>query len=154
MILLAIDPGPEESAYCYYDTEKALPESFGIVSNQHMRTLIQSYGGYVVIEEICSYGMPVGKEVFGTCIWIGRFWELALEACGKVALMPRLDVKLHICKSTKANDSTIRQALIDKFGPPGKKKSPGVLYKMKEDQWAALALAVTYAETKAADLKL
>jgi len=47
------------------------------------------------------------------------------------------------------NDSTIRQAMLDRYGPGrekaiGKKKSPGPLYGIRKDEWQALALAVTF----------
>jgi hypothetical protein len=68
-------------------------------------------------------------------------------------------VKLHLCKSTKANDASIRQALIDRYGPGkeraiGTKKAPGPLYGVKADVWAALALAVTWHDTREERLKV
>ena len=60
-------------------------------------------------------------------------------------------VKSHLCHSAKANDSNIRQALIDRWGGDqvaiGRKKAPGPLYGFSGDMWAALAVAVTAAET-------
>lgn len=70
---------------------------------------------------IASYGMPVGKEVFETCVWIGKF----AEASGmKESYIYRKDEKMNICHSMKAKDSNIRQALIDRFGVVGTKKNP------------------------------
>jgi hypothetical protein len=105
---------------------------------------------------IASYGMPVGAEVFETCVWIGRFAERWQHAYGYEHVPPRMvyrrEVKLHLCGSSKAKDPNVRQALIDKWGGKdkaiGKKASPGPLYGLTGDCWAALAVAVTAAETE------
>ena len=98
----------------------------------------------LVIEMIASYGMPVGKEVFETCVWIGRFVELARLQNIDVEYIYRKDEKMNICHSMKAKDSNIRQALIDRFGPVGTKKNPGWFYGFKADIWSAYAIGVTY----------
>jgi len=104
----------------------------------------------LVIEQIRSYGMAVGAEVFDTCVWTGRF----IQAWGGPhTMVPRIDVKMHLCKSPRAKDTNVRQALIDRFGPGkdkaiGTKKNPGPLYGFKRDMWAALGVAVTYWDTK------
>ena len=100
---------------------------------------------HVVVEMVASYGMPVGKEVFETCVWIGRFMQVWHDP-DAVRLIYRRDVKLHLCGSARAKDGNIRQALIDKLGPQGTKKAPGPTYGVKSHAWAALALAVTAAE--------
>lgn len=51
---------------------------------------------------------------------------------------------LDLCNSARAKDSNTRQALIDRFDAPGTKKSPGRLYGVKADEWAALPLAVYF----------
>ena len=73
---------------------------------------------------IASYGMAVGKDVFETCIWIGRFTELARLQNIEVEYIYRKDEKINLCNSMKAKDSNIRQALIDRFGEVGTKKDP------------------------------
>ena len=78
----------------------------------------------LVIEMIASYGMPVGKEVFETCVWIGRFEELGRLQNIDVEYVYRKDEKMNICHSMKAKDSNIRQALIDRFGEVGTKRNP------------------------------
>lgn len=103
----------------------------------------------VVIEGIESFGMAVGKEVFETVFWSGRFAEKA----GVFHRVFRKQVKLHLCGSMKAKDPNIRQALIDRFGGVegkakaiGKKAEPGPLYGIKSHIWSALAVAVTYSD--------
>lgn len=73
---------------------------------------------------IASYGMAVGKEVFETCVWIGRFIEIAIFKNIEVEYIYRKDEKMNLCNSMKAKDSNIRQALIDRFGEVGTKKNP------------------------------
>lgn len=150
MNLLAIDPGTEESAYVVFrDGEIA---TFGKVQNEIVLGIATGFGGAMVYEMIASYGMPVGREVFETVMWIGRFVQ-AYGVGRDSQRVYRRDVKLHLCKSPKANDASIRQALIDRFGPTkekaiGTKKKPGPLYGMKADTWAALAVGVTWMDTK------
>jgi hypothetical protein len=103
--------------------------------------------GPVAIEMIASYGMAVGADVFRTCVWIGRFQQIN-GGCAR--LIPRMDVKMHLCHNSRAKDANIRRALIDKLGPPGTKKAQGPTYGVKSHAWAALAVAVTAAETKEA----
>jgi hypothetical protein len=156
MLLLAIDPGPVESAYVTMRDGEIV--SFDKRPNAGLLPLAAVGRGVreVVIEMVASYGMPVGREVFETVFWIGRFYQSASD---NVHRLFRQDVKLHLCKSTKANDASIRQALIDRYGPGkeraiGTKKAPGPLYGVKADVWAALALAVTWHDTREERLKV
>ena len=79
-MILAIDPGNIESAYCVIEKETYKPIEFGKVKNHNIIDLInKDYEcNDLIIEMIASYGMAVGKEVFDTCVWIGRFIETAL----------------------------------------------------------------------------
>jgi hypothetical protein len=52
-------------------------------------------------------------------------------------------VKMHLCGNQQAKDKNIRQALLDKVGPVGVKKTPGPCYGVKSHAWSALAVAVT-----------
>lgn len=139
MRIIAIDPGCTESAWIVYEDGKI--DSFGKHLNDSVLALMVHGRGHLAIEMIASYGMPVGKEVFETCVWIGRF----IEAWGgPYTLVYRRDVKLHLCGSSRAKDSNIRQALIDRFGAPGTKANKGATYGISKDVWSALAVATTF----------
>ena len=118
--ILAVDPGTTQSGWCRYNGSDI---SSGIFGNELMRKWIEESGaGELAIEMVASYGMPVGREVFETCVWIGRFVQ-SWRAPELVKLIYRKDVKLHLCGDSRAKDSNIRQALIDRFGAPGTKKA-------------------------------
>ena len=145
--ILAIDPGTEQSAFVCMSGD-GMPYHHGTFPNELIIPVIYRIQTNlihrVVVEMVASYGMPVGREVFETVYWIGRF----CQAAGSHERIYRGEVKDHLCRSRKANDAAIRQALLDRFGPGkakavGLKASPGPLYGIKGDEWAALAVAVT-----------
>lgn len=94
----------------------------------------------VIIEMVASYGMAVGETVFQTCVAIGNFKEIAESQNIPVEFVYRKDEKINLCNSMKAKDSNIRQALIDRFGEVGTKRSPGWFYGFKKDVWSAYAI--------------
>ena len=143
--LLAIDPGPESSALVRWDGSALSLKEYA--DNSEILALLRAHadrGELLAIEQVASYGMPVGAEVFETVYWSGRFAEA--YGAERVQRIPRLQVKLHLCHDSRAKDSNIRKALIDRFGPPGTKKQQRTLYGVTGDLWAALALAVTAIE--------
>jgi hypothetical protein len=152
MSICAIDPGSRMSAYVVND-DTLRPITFAKVANEDLLAQLPEADCYV-IEMVASYGMAVGEEVFETVRWIGRF-EQALTAQGAHPdLVKRLPVKVHLCHSPKANDSNVRQALVDRFAPgqpnhgKGTKTAPGWFYGFHADIWQAFALAVYAADTQ------
>lgn len=145
MKILAIDPGSEQSAYVLWDGKQILLSN---ICKNEQGLVLNFAPDALVIEKIESYGMAVGASVFTTCIWIGRFIERWLNhpvySQKSWYLLPRREVKMHLCGSARAKDSNIRQALIDRFGAPGTKKNPGMTYGLSKDLWAAFAVAVTW----------
>lgn len=143
MKILAIDPGNIESAYCIIDGNTYKPIEFGKIDNTYMLIKLKELKyNKLIIEMIASYGMAVGSSVFDTCVWIGRF--IQARNCADFEYIYRKEEKMNLCNSMKAKDSNIRQALIDRFGVVGVKKSPGWFYGFKKDIWAAYAVGITY----------
>ena len=157
----AIDPGNIDSGFAILDAETRAPLFAEKLPNEELREMLwRTYDApvgdtictKVVIEMIASYGMAVGRDVFETCVWIGRFQEALLATHVPVDLVFRREVKLHHCHATKAKDSNVIQALVDRFAPgaknygKGTKASPGFFYGFKKDVWQAYALGVYEAD--------
>jgi hypothetical protein len=151
-----VDPGYEQSAVvCLSLTGTVIRHD--LLPNESLlawlRTAAPLADGPLVLEQIEHYGMPVGREVLETVFFSGRcveaWWPHHTER------LPRRTVKVHLCHSSRATDANVRQALIDRYGPTtaqaiGTKKAPGPLYRITSHQWAALALAVTFLDTRGA----
>lgn len=155
MNILSIDPGNTESAYTLLDLTTRRPTAIGKVPNHDLlHTLVDLAPDHVAVEMIRSYGMPVGAEVFETCVWIGRYTQHIYDhtAGVPVGLIYRGEVKSHLCHSTKASDANVTQALVDRFAPgqpnrgKGTKATPGWFYGFKADIWQAYAVGVLAAD--------
>lgn len=150
--VLGVDPGPERSGWCLLRHSPVEAHPWRVLDSGTVpnRDMLADFGFLFVrdralaIERVRSYGMAVGREVFETCEWIGRFWQ-AWPDESRVQLVERREVKLHLCGSARAKDANIRQALLDLLGPKGTKKAPGPTYGVKSHAWSAVAVAVTAA---------
>jgi len=108
---------------------------------------------HIAIEMIASQGMPVGRETFETCVWIGRFIQ-AFHNGQDHTLIYRGVVKDVLCGSRKAKDANIRQALLDKYPCTGggktpqigTKSQPGPLFGISTHAWPALAVGHAWVE--------
>ena len=163
-VLLAIDPGDVQSAFCFMDVETYKPLYFAKEKNEdamkHIVEYIQGSNTAVsnvknaAIEMIASYGMAVGRSTFETCRQIGRFAE-RLELLGvNVDYIYRKDEKMCLCGQMRAKDSNIRQALIDRFAQfdfkngKGTIKNPDWFFGFKADCWAAYAVGCVWLDIK------
>lgn len=153
MRITGIDPGSEQSAIVLFDDKDNRILFKEIISNEIFIKMIvqnalpQLKYSLIVIEKVTCYGMTVGASVFDTVRWYGKFEQAFSERTNeKIEYITRNEIKNLICHSSKANDSNIRQALIDRLGIQGTKKNQGVTYGVKKDLWAALAIAVAYSD--------
>ena len=153
MNLLCIDPGTTHSGVVIFDGENVThcwPER----DNEDLVSAIGMYdriADRMAIEMVACYGMPVGKETFETCVWIGRFIERFRGPYDKIF---RKDVKLTLCNSMRAKDANVRRAILDRFPATGGGKTPqigikpkpGPLYGVKSHAISALAVGITWFE--------
>lgn len=144
MLIIGVDPGPMLSSFVAFNGERVVfnrevhaDQFLGFVA-EHVQDR-----AVLAVEWIESFGMAVGQEVFQTVYRIGSLATIAKLERNPVRLIPRRDVKLHLCNSSRAKDKNVRQALLDRFGPVGTMKNRGPLYGISSHAWSALAVAVT-----------
>lgn len=154
MKILAIDAGNTYSGVAIVELPEFRLVWFDKLPNEEIYGSIKNYKiDEVALEMVACYGMPVGRDVFETCVWIGRFIEQLKDQ--KISFVYRKDEKMCLCGSLKAKDSNIRQALINRYAKhdfktgKGTKKNPDVFYGVANDVWQAIAVAVTHYESEA-----
>lgn len=135
MRCLAIDPGPNESAFVLYDGQRIIDH--GHVGNEYLRRRLRQKGFgtepyTTVIEQISMGGMVAGAEIFETCFWSGRF----AEASRPFERVKRTTVKRHLCGRTATGDKDVRRAILARVG--------GVPAGFAGHKFSALAVAITW----------
>jgi len=150
MAILALDVGTTESGYALVD-DNLIPVQFGKIENEALLQIVKNTPYDVLVyEEFQSYGMAIGQSTIRSITWNGRFIQSALDRSIPINPIFRKDVKMNFCGNTKAKDTNIRQALIDRFAKhdfkngKGVKNNPDWFYGFKADCWSAYALAITY----------
>lgn len=155
--ILAIDPGDVKSGYAWISLPDFTLREFGKISNPELLAALPSLAAesdVVAIEMIASYGMPVGKNVFDTCVWIGRFQEKISQTGTPWEYVYRKEEKISLCGTLKAKDANIRQALVDRYARhdfrtgKGTKANPDTFYGVSADVWQAIAVGVTWWEKR------
>ncbi|MCK9578556.1 hypothetical protein M0R01_03675 [bacterium] len=161
MKILAIDPGSEKSAFIAWDTEKHEiikgeyvwfedTKILGIENNEYIidcmlceETNIVWGMDLIAIEMISSYGFSVGKSVFQTIKWIGRFEEY-IKHVVNIAIKKNVPVQFYTRPTIKGalgcrNDAEVRQAIRMEYGEARKGEK---LERVRKDIWQAVALAI------------
>ena len=136
MIILAIDPGSEQSAWVRYDNEQHIPLTFDVFPNMQLREYLHgdfSAANHLAIEYMYPRGQPTSLDELRTQFWAGRFVE---AWGGEWSRIYRHKVKMHICgRSSGVSDSNIRRALIDNFGGDSKAVGGKKCPKCKGKKW-------------------
>jgi hypothetical protein len=158
-MVIAIDPGNEQSAFVLIDTLNKEPLFFDKLYNDEMLMILEDRKyEKLVIEMISSYNMKVGASIFDTCVWVGRFIQKAVDRNIPFEIVYRKDVKKHFGVITRSKkklpnaDSQIRSELIKRYAKFDFKNGKGVandqdtFYGFKADIWQAYALGVYYLE--------
>lgn len=159
MRILGLDTGTEKTGWVIYDTETHTVPLMGIDDNKFvLNEVIEKYDYNIAsLEMVASYGMAVGATTFETVYWIGRFAErVEVKKREAIRYYKKTDINPAICFNSKANDSTIRRALLDMFPKTGggsepsigTKKQQGALYGFNSHMYPALAVALTHALKK------
>lgn len=143
MIILGIDPGNEQSAYALVKDNYDIIDA-GKVDNLEMRKIIRTANfDLIALESIQSYGMPVGRSTFETCFMIGRIIQMAVDRKIRHYLYPRPKIAQGVVgQGGKYNDSTVRQALLVRFGGDKRGEPLNLLKGGGSDKRSAYAVAV------------
>lgn len=155
MSLLAIDPGTTESAYVVFEPYGRKAVGFGYALNDEVLKIIET-NHYeeavdIFIEEVRCYGMAVGRDVFETVKWTGRFAQAAIDSGHRVHWIGRKEVLMHLNGRTTASKAEVYAGLRDWFGVTEKQAKgtvlhPGPMYGMNVHIRDALALAILASE--------
>lgn len=152
MIILALDVGTTQSGYCFMNTDTYEPLEFGKMDNEQLLEDVVIDGMYdiLVYEEFQSFGMAVGKSTITSITWNGRYIQAAWERKIPVYAIYRMEEKVNLCGTTKAKDSNLRQAMIDRFAKFDFKNGKGTkgkrdwFYGFSKDAWSAAIIGVTW----------
>lgn len=146
--ILAIDPGPRDSAWLLLDGDRVIDRVIGPNQAALEEVRFQRRSRIdVVIETIEPWGGVVGPPALETMFWVGRLVEAWQP--GEVTLLRRSRVLPAIgvprLPSGKAQ-AAARAILIERWGGGNPVKRDHPLHGVREDLWSALALAVAYQE--------
>lgn len=141
LVIIGIDPGPEQTAYAVLNQDYALLwASLGPLEEIYA-SISERRPDRVVIEDVLIY-QKAAHHVRDTAYIIGRIQRQCQLVGIPYIMIPRPTYATAIC-GMKANDAILRQALALRFGGYGKGE-PLALLRGTTDKRAAFAVAAYY----------
>ena len=115
-MLLAVDPGETVSGLAVLEEDGGIV-SLAVQSNVELLAVLRhihppAEPRQLVLEEVSSYGMRVGRSIFHTIYYSGRLWEAATAAGLDVFLVPRIVVRRNLAGKLNSGDKDVRQAVL------------------------------------------
>lgn len=147
--ILAIDPGPRESAWLVIEDGEV--DLRAIEGNDGTIETVRSFASEmrVIIETIEPWHGVVRPDALETMRMVGRLQEAAHVSPHPVALLRRSDVirTLGITGLPRGKaQAAVRAGLLDRWGGGNPVRRDHPLHGIREDLWSALALAVAWQE--------
>ena len=144
MNLIAIDPGPEQSGIVYMVDGKL--KDADILENEYLCDALGDMELWPLCEHLAiempqSRGNIIPQTVLDTCVWVGRFRQVA--GIPSTPMFPST-IRTWLCGKPAVTKAAVKQALKDHFGEVGTKKNPGPLFGIgsaEDHKWSALAVA-------------
>lgn len=160
MLIIGIDPGPEQSGICIIEAGKPLEVKIRIAEKMHEHrvkdALISVFHGgkkyEVAMEGMVYQGRGFGQSSIQTCYLIGRIQEYCSRYGIPLTLYSRREYGQWITAGGQLNDVTLRAALEAIYGKSAKKDDPLYPLKGATDKRSAFALA-KYHEHKLREAK-
>ena len=169
IIILAIDPGPEHSAYCEWHNGI---RATGWLPNDQLAALFIP-GRTYVLESPQAQDRPFGKLFRDTVIWAGRYIEAITSRGLPLVEVDERDARTWIVGARTATNAALKQCLKNHFGDtiqaacacgtgrvPGKRPGtlkacaackgtrlqtiPGPLARLNDHELSAVAVALYY----------
>ena len=149
-VFIGIDTGPQKSAKVAIKGDKVL-YGYEVENHPLMNDLMSDYSESVLaIEKFQGRGTICTQDCYDSDWWCGVF-VASWRGDSSPVLIYRSEVKSYLCGTTAANDSNVRQAIIDRYPRTGggktpqvgTKEQPGPLYGISNHMWAALGVALT-----------
>ena len=160
-VVMAYDPGPRTSGAVEYDvaSRRVTAAAKEMPTADMLRYLRSAKAGHALtsgalhaFEDFEPRGMPCGHDICQSLKLIGHLQEIAPNGS---MFIPRQQIKLALCGSSRANDANVRAAVIRWFAGRhnlaterdviGRKASPGPCYGVSSHAWQALAVALVAA---------
>ncbi len=154
MVVLCIDPGSALSALVWYDSSSERVLKKCKIDNDQALLVVRDddLATHLAIELAESFGAKVWDQVFVTTVWVGRLVQEWARKGREFTYIKRREVKMAITGSARAKDAQIRNTLLERWGGKalavGTKSAPGPLFGVTADCWQALAVGITYVESK------
>ena len=148
ILILGIDPGPQESAYFVLEDGKITPSRAYFANDQLLGLLGSAKASgicRIAIETLQNYNAPMSGDTINTVKWVGRFIQQALcsgfEEEVDVREYVRPSIKAFLVGTASCNDVAVKRALECRYGYARKGQPLEGLKGAKDHQWAALAVA-------------
>lgn len=159
--VFAVDPGTVESGWVVLSRDLTILQKGKSENIVLLRKILPCLGlkypdARLVIEDMQSFGKPVGNEVFKTAQFSGRIAEAWFNLRGQEAVFQKTTLmRRYITGFSKGGkDSDVRRGIMDIYANEtgyledtaliGKKKAPGPLFGVVNDIWLALGHAITF----------
>lgn len=153
MTIMAVDPGSTSSGLAVLNAKTRRLGRAGVFSNHEILKHIEDSTciDVLALEQMSSYGKPVGQEVFATVFWAGRFAERWI-ATGRqeesIRQAIRQHIKRHLWGFANAKDSDVLAAVRQRMQSKNSRIKGDPLEGVHSHAIAALALAFYVAETE------